>query len=58
MIAGAIYLGDRLGLYRALDEAGEGASSTELAKRTGLHERWVREWLEGQATAGLVTYAG
>jgi 2-polyprenyl-3-methyl-5-hydroxy-6-metoxy-1,4-benzoquinol methylase len=58
MIAGAIYLGDRLGLYRGLDEAGEAISSAELAKRTGLHERWVREWLEGQATAGLVTYAG
>jgi 2-polyprenyl-3-methyl-5-hydroxy-6-metoxy-1,4-benzoquinol methylase len=58
MIAGTIYLGDRLGLYRALDEAGEPISSAELAQRTGLHERWVREWLEGQATSGLVTYAG
>lgn len=58
MIAGAIYLGDQLGLYRALDEAGKAISSEVLAKRTGLHERWVREWLEGQATAGLVTYAG
>lgn len=58
MISGTIYLGDRLGLYRALDDAGEPISSADLAKRTGLHERWVREWLEGQATSGLVSYAG
>jgi len=58
MVAGTIFLGDRLGLYRALDEAGEPVTSAELAKRTGLHERWVRESLQGQATSGLVTYAG
>src|SRR5439155_1397428 len=43
----------RLGLYRALAEGGP-ATSTELAWRTGTAERYVREWLEHQAVAGLV----
>ena len=57
VIAGMIHLGDRLGLYRALAAAGV-VTSADLATRTGLHERWVREWLRGQAAAGLVDYAG
>lgn len=56
-IAAVACLGDRLGLYRALHEAGR-VTSAELAGRAGLHERWVREWLHGQASAGLVRYAG
>lgn len=48
-----IHLGDRLGLYRAL-AGGEELTSGELAERTGLSERWVREWLLGQAAAGLI----
>jgi hypothetical protein len=48
-----IHLGDRLGLYRAL--AGAGAvTPADLATSTGLHERWVREWLRGNAAAELV----
>jgi 2-polyprenyl-3-methyl-5-hydroxy-6-metoxy-1,4-benzoquinol methylase len=48
-----IHLGDRLGLYRALEEAGA-ATPPELAQATGLDERYVREWLEQQAVAGLI----
>jgi 2-polyprenyl-3-methyl-5-hydroxy-6-metoxy-1,4-benzoquinol methylase len=48
-----IYLGDRLGLYRALVEGGS-ANSVELAKRTGTNERYVREWLEHHAASGLL----
>ncbi|MFG1819388.1 methyltransferase domain-containing protein [Kribbella sp. NPDC049174] len=48
-----IYLGERLGLYRALAEQGP-ATSTELADRTGTAERYVREWLEHHAASGLV----
>ena len=33
-------------------------TSAELAATTGLHERWVREWLRGQAAAHLVDYRG
>ena len=48
-----VYLGDRLGLYRALDTGGP-ATSAELAGRTGTVERYVREWLEHQAASGLL----
>lgn len=52
-----IHLGDRLGLYRAL--AGAGAlDSRELAERTGLAERWVREWLHQQGAAGVLEHRG
>jgi 2-polyprenyl-3-methyl-5-hydroxy-6-metoxy-1,4-benzoquinol methylase len=57
LTSGMIFLGDRLGLYRALAGAGP-TTSEELAGRTGLHERWVREWLRGQATSGILDYAG
>jgi len=50
-------LGLRLGLYRALKDTGP-ASSDELAQHTGLHERWLREWLRGQAAAGVLHYLG
>jgi 2-polyprenyl-3-methyl-5-hydroxy-6-metoxy-1,4-benzoquinol methylase len=48
-----VYLGDQLGLYRALFEGGP-ATSTELAERTGTFERYVREWLEQQAASGIL----
>jgi len=48
-----VYLGDRLGLYRAM--AGhEGMTSADLASRAGIHERYAREWLEHQAAAGIL----
>ena len=49
----AVYLGDRLGLFRALADGGP-ATSAELANRTGLDERYVREWLEQQAVTGIL----
>jgi SAM-dependent methyltransferase len=52
-----VHLGVRLGLYRALDEGGSQDSGT-LAARTGLAERYVREWLQGQATTGLLVPDG
>ncbi len=57
LVSAMIYLGDRLGLYRALQSA-EPMTSDELARKMGLHERWVREWLQGQAAAGLIDYKG
>jgi 2-polyprenyl-3-methyl-5-hydroxy-6-metoxy-1,4-benzoquinol methylase len=51
----SIWLGDELGLYRTL--AGAGAcTADELAVEAGCHPRLVREWLDGQAAAGLVEY--
>jgi len=52
--AGMIHLGDRLGLYRALADAATPLSATELAERTGLDERWVREWAYNQAAARII----
>src|SRR5574342_127374 len=49
----SIYIGDRLGLYRALAEGGP-ATSAELARRTNTHERYIREWLEQQTVAGIL----
>ena len=51
-----VYLGDRLGLYRALAEDGP-ATAAQLALRTGTHERSVREWLEQQAVSGILEVA-
>ena len=48
-----VYLGERLGLYQALDRGGP-ATSSELAGRTGTAERYVREWLEHHAASGLL----
>lgn len=55
MVALMIHLGDRLGLYEAMQGAGP-LSPAELASRTGLQERWLREWLRGQAAAQLIDY--
>src|SRR6187399_703557 len=48
-------IGDKLGLYKAMAEAGP-LTSEELSKRTGTTERYVREWLASQAAGGYATY--
>lgn len=50
-------LGDRLGLFSALASGGP-VTSAQLAERTGLAERYLREWLLTMAAAGYVTYTG
>lgn len=52
--AGMIHLGDRLGLYAALAGADTAMTTAELADRTSLDERWVREWAYNQAAAKLL----
>jgi len=52
--AGMIHLGDRLGLYTALAGADTPLTTHELAARTELDERWVREWAYNQAAAKLI----
>jgi 2-polyprenyl-3-methyl-5-hydroxy-6-metoxy-1,4-benzoquinol methylase len=49
----AVYLGDRLGLYRNLADAGA-STSAELASGAGIDERYAREWLEQQAVTGVL----
>src|SRR3954447_22287736 len=53
--AALVVMGDKLGLYRALAGAG-GLTAVELARRTGVSERYVREWLNAQAAGGYVEY--
>ena len=48
-----LYLGDRLGLYEALADAGP-VTVAELAERAGIHDRYAREWLEQQAVSGVL----
>lgn len=50
-----IFIGDRLGLFKAMAGAGE-LTPEELAKKTGTHPRIIKEWLAGQAAGGFVTY--
>ncbi|MBF6569610.1 MAG: class I SAM-dependent methyltransferase [Candidatus Binataceae bacterium] len=53
--AALVVIGDKLGLYRAIAEAGS-VTPVELAARTGTAERYVREWLAQQAAAGYVEF--
>lgn len=48
-----VYIGDRLGLYRALAEHGP-STAGELAAGAGVHPRYAREWLEQQALTGIL----
>jgi 2-polyprenyl-3-methyl-5-hydroxy-6-metoxy-1,4-benzoquinol methylase len=48
-------LGDRTGLFKELAAGGPGTSG-ELARRTGLAERYVREWAAGLHAAGYLAY--
>lgn len=52
-----IYVGDRLGLYRALDALGP-ATPERLAAAAGTDARYTREWLEQQAVAGVLQVEG
>ena len=54
-VCAGIVLGDELGLYRAMAGSG-GRSADAHAAAAGTHPRLTREWLDGQASAGLVTY--
>ena len=49
-----IHIGHRTGLFEA---AAQGPTTSEaLAKRAGLDERYVREWLGAMATGGIMEY--
>ena len=52
-----VAIGDKLGLYRAIADAGS-VTSSQLAKATDTAERYVREWLAAQAASGYITYDG
>lgn len=55
MSGSLVITGAKLGLYKALAEGGP-ATSADLAERTGIDERYAREWLSAQAASGFVDY--
>ncbi|HZS93930.1 MAG TPA: methyltransferase domain-containing protein [Chloroflexota bacterium] len=55
MASALIYIGDRNGLFTALDGAGA-VTAEELAARTGQSARYIREWLSAMACSGYVEY--
>jgi 2-polyprenyl-3-methyl-5-hydroxy-6-metoxy-1,4-benzoquinol methylase len=57
LISAMMAVGVRLGLYETMRDL-EPMTSDDLAERTGLHERWLREWLQGQAAAKVLEYSG
>ncbi len=54
--AAVAYVGDRLGLYRALAGA-DSMTASELATATGTNERLVLEWLGNQTAGGYVEHS-
>src|SRR5437899_353458 len=49
------HIGDRLGLFRAMKGAGP-VTSAQLAAKTALNERYVREWLKAMAASEYLDY--
>lgn len=49
------YIGDKLGIFKAMAAAGP-VTVEELAKKTRLNARYLREWLGAMATAQYVEY--
>lgn len=54
--AALVLIGDRLGIYKAMSD-GKAVTPEELAANTGLHARYLREWLSAQAAAGYIDYS-
>jgi SAM-dependent methyltransferase len=50
-----VIIGDKLGLYKAMENAGW-MTSAELAAKTHTAERYVREWLHANAASGYLVY--
>ncbi len=50
-----VVIGDRLGIWKAMAATGP-VTAAELAARTECAERYIREWLDAQASAGYVSY--
>ncbi len=53
--ASTVLLGDRLGLYRAMADS-RWVSPSDLARTTGMPERYLAEWLAAQAASGYAEY--
>jgi len=56
MTVALAYIGDRLGIFKAM-AGGASMTSVEIAQRTRLDERYVREWASTMAAAGYLDYS-
>src|SRR5215469_5581032 len=50
-----IYIGEKLGIFKAMAD-GKPVNSEELAQKTGLTERYIREWMKAMIAAEYLTY--
>lgn len=55
MAIGMGYVGQKTGLFAALQAAGP-VTAAELAGQSGLHARYVKEWLNGMTAAGWLEH--
>jgi 2-polyprenyl-3-methyl-5-hydroxy-6-metoxy-1,4-benzoquinol methylase len=55
MAAPHVYIGDQLGLFKTLATSGP-VTVDQLAVRTGLQERYLREWCAAMAASGYLDY--
>lgn len=55
MSGALVVLGDKVGIFKAMAD-GTPMSVQDLAKKTGIKERYLREWLSAQAAADYVAY--
>ncbi|MBB2684861.1 class I SAM-dependent methyltransferase (plasmid) [Rhizobium sophoriradicis] len=55
MSGALVVLGDKVGLFKAMAD-GEPMSVEQLAAKTGVKERYLREWLSAQAAADYIVY--
>jgi hypothetical protein len=49
------YIGDRLDIFKAMASSGP-VSAAQLARKTGLNGRMLREWLNAMAAARYIDY--
>jgi SAM-dependent methyltransferase len=54
-VAAMIFVGRELGLFEAMAGGGP-MTADQLAGRTGLHARWLLEWMRLQAAAKILVY--
>ncbi|MGR9397433.1 class I SAM-dependent methyltransferase (plasmid) [Rhizobium leguminosarum] len=55
MSGALVVLGDQVGIFKAMGD-GTPMSVQDLATKTGIKERYLREWLSAQAAADYVAY--
>jgi SAM-dependent methyltransferase len=56
LTAALAYIGDRLGIFKAMAD-GSALTTQQLAERTGLNERYLREWTATMTAAGYIDYS-